>query len=204
MDGAELYPVPSQPLLLVISGPSGVGKDSVVAALLARDPALRRVVTATDRPPRPDEADGLSYYFVSTADFERMIVQGELVEWARVYGQYKGVPRWELTRTLESGHDVVMRVDAQGAATIKRAIPQAILVFVAAPSEAELVRRLRGRGSDPEEQVAKRMATAQEEMSRLEEFDYLVINRSGCLDATVDQVQAILVAEHCRIRRERL
>jgi len=190
-----------QPLLVVISGPSGVGKDSLATALLERDPTLRRVVTATDRPCRPNERDGLDYHFVSTAEFKRLIAQGELVEWAVVYGQYKGIPRWELERALESGQDVVVRVDVQGAAAIRRLMPQAILIFVAAPSEAEMIRRLRERGGDTEEQVEARIATAREEMSHLEEFDYLVINHQGRLDEVVEQVQAILTAERCRIRR---
>lgn len=190
-----------RPLLVVISGPSGVGKDSLVATLLERDPALRRVVTATDRPRRPNERDGLDYHFVSRAEFEQMIAQGGLVEWAIVYGQYKGIPKWELERALESGQDVVVRVDIQGAAALRRLMPQAILIFVAAPSEAEMIRRLRERGGDTEEQVENRVATAREEMSHLEEFDYLVINRQGRLDEAVEQVQAILIAEHCRIKR---
>jgi len=143
----------------------------------------------------------LDYHFVSTAEFKRLIAQGELVEWAVVYGQYKGIPRWELERALESGQDVVVRVDVQGAAAIRRLMPQAILIFVAAPSEAEMIRRLRERGGDTEEQVEARIATAREEMSHLEEFDYLVINHQGRLDEVVEQVQAILTAERCRIRR---
>lgn len=189
-----------QPLLVVISGPSGAGKDSLVTALLEREPNLRRVVTATDRPRRPDEIDGVDYHFVSTSEFERMIAQGELIEWATVYGQYKGIPRWELEQALESGQDVVVRVDVQGAAAIRHLMPQAVLIFVAAPSEAEMIQRLRGRGGDTGEQVEKRIATARKEMSHLREFDYLVINRQGQLDEAVEQVRAIIIAEHCRIR----
>jgi len=190
-----------QPLLVVISGPSGVGKDSLVTALLGQDPTLRRVVTATDRPRRPNERDGVDYHFFSTADFERLIAQGELVEWAMVYGQYKGIPKCELEQALENGQDVVVRVDVQGAAAIRHLMPQAILIFVAAPSEAEMIRRLRERGGDTEEQVEARISTARQEMSHLEEFDYLVINHQGRLDEAVEQTQAILIAERCRIRR---
>ena len=193
----------SQPLLVVISGPSGAGKDSLVNALLGREPGLRRVVTTTDRPPRPDETDGLDYHFVSTAEFEHLIAQGELVEWAIVYDQYKGIAQWELERALESGQDVVVRVDVQGAETIRRLMPQATLIFVAAPSETEMIRRLRERGGDTEEQMESRIGTAREEMAHLEEFDYLVINHQGRLHEAVEQIQAILIAEHCRIKRER-
>jgi len=190
-------------LLIVISGPSGVGKDSLVEALLRRNCALRRVVTTTDRPCRPGEVDGVDYHFVSTEEFERMIAQEEFIEWAKVYGQYKGIPQRELEQALESGQDVVVRVDVQGAATIRRLIPQAILLFVATSSEMEMVRRLRGRGGDSEEQVEARVSTAREEMACLEEFDYLIINRRGRLDEAVRQVEAILIAERCRIARMR-
>lgn len=200
MSPGSPYDFQFQPLLVVISGPSGVGKDSLVTALLQRDPSLRRVVTTTDRPPRPDETNGLDYHFVSTAEFERLIAQGQLVEWAVVYDQYKGITRGELERAVESGQDVVVRVDVQGAATIRRLMPQAILVFVAAPSEAEMIRRLRERGGDTEEQVEKRIVTAREEMSHGRDFDYLVINHQERLDEAVEQIQAILTAEHCRIR----
>ena len=199
MNSSNSHDLQTQPLLVVISGPSGVGKDSLVAALLNRNPALHRVVTATDRPRRPDEVDGLDYHFISTGEFERLIAHEGLVEWARVYGQYKGIPKWELERALESGQDVVVRVDVQGAAAIHHFMPQAILIFVAAPSESELNRRLRKRGGDTEVQVDARIATAREEISRLKEFDYLIINHRGQLGEAVEQIEAILLAEHCRI-----
>ena len=198
MDCSNPRDFQSQPLLVVISGPSAAGKDSLVNALLERDPALRRVVTATDRPRRPNERDGRDYHFVSRAEFERLIAQGGLVEWAIVYGQYKGIPKWELEQALESGQDVVVRVDVQGAVAIRRLMHQAILIFIAASSEAEMVRRLRERGGDTEEQIENRISKAREEMSHLEEFDYLVINHQGRLDEAVEQVQAILTTEHYR------
>jgi guanylate kinase len=188
------------PLLLVISGPSGVGKNSLAGTLLRRHPTLRRVLTATDRPRRPSETQGVDYHFVTTAEFECLIAEEELVEWAVVYGQYKGIPKWELERALESGQDVVVLVDIQGAAAVREFMPQAISVFVAPPSEAELVRRLRKRGGDTVRQVEARISTARQEMSHLEEFDYLVINHQGRLDEAVEQVEAILTAERCRIR----
>ncbi len=192
---------PSQPLLLVMSGPSGVGKNSLAHALLRRHPTtLRRVVTATDRPRRPSETQGVDYHFLSTAEFERLIEEEELIEWAVVYGQYKGIPEWALEQALESGQDVLVLVDIQGAAAVRDFMPQAISVFVAPPSEAELVRRLRKRGGDTERQVEARISTAREEMCHLEEFDYLVINYEGRLDQAVEQIEAILTAERCRIR----
>ena len=189
-----------QPLLLVISGPSGAGKNSLADVLLRRHPTLRRALTATDRPRRLSETQGVDYHFLSTAEFERLIAEEELVEWAVVYGQYKGIPKRELERALESGQDVLVLVDIQGAAAVKKFMPQAISVFLAPPSEAELVRRLRERGGDTERQVEARISTAREEMSHLEEFDYLVINHQGRLDEAVGQVEAILTAERCRVR----
>jgi len=194
--------IESQPLLVVISGPSGAGKDSLVRLLLKRDRGLRRVVTTTDRSPRADERDGVDYHFVSPAGFKHLIAQGELVEWAVVYGQYKGITRRELERAIASGEDMVVRVDVQGAATIRALMPQAILIFVTAPSEEEMIRRLRERSGDTIEQVENRIVTAREEMAHLRDFDYLVINHQGRLEEAVKQIQAILTAERCRIRQE--
>ncbi|MBM3301343.1 MAG: guanylate kinase, partial [Deltaproteobacteria bacterium] len=182
-------------------GPSGAGKNSLAVALLKGDPGLHRVVTATDRPRRPHETDGLDYHFLSREEFERLIAREELVEWATVYGQHKGIPKWELERALESGQDVLVLVDVQGAAAIRRLMPQAVSIFVAAPSEGEMIRRLSQRGGDTPQQVVARIATARQEMSHLEEFDYLVINHRGRLDEAVEQVEAILMAERCRIKR---
>jgi guanylate kinase len=188
-------------LLVVISGPSGVGKDSVVSALLERDPALLRVITATDRPQRPGEIDGVDYHFVSTTEFERMIAEDRMIEWARVYHQYKGIPKAELERALATGRDVIVRVDVQGAAMVKQLMPEAILIFVTASSEKEMIRRLRERGGDTEDQVEARIATAQEELSHLDEFGYLIVNCRGRLDQAVAKAEAILAAERCRIGR---
>jgi guanylate kinase len=201
LSGPSPYGLSRQPLLVVISGPSGVGKNSVASALLGREAGLRRVVTATDRPRRPNETDGADYHFVSTTAFEGMIERQELVEWAKVYEQYKGIPKWELEGALTSGRDVLVLVDIQGAMALRKLMPEAISIFVAAASEQELTQRLLDRGADTHTQTEARIRTAEEEMSHLKEFDYLVMNYDGRLDAAVDQVQAILTAERCRIRR---
>jgi guanylate kinase len=156
------------------------------------------VVTATDRSPRPGEVHGQDYYFFTTAEFERMIAQGELVEHAIVYGQYKGVPKAHIRQALASGRDVVMRVDVQGAKTVKALLPAAITIFLTPESEQELVARLRERRTESEEALEKRLQTAQEEMALIPEFDYLVVNGHGALDDAVDDVVAIMRAEHCR------
>jgi len=186
------------PLLIVISGPSGVGKDSVVRRMKERGFPVHFVVTATDRPPRPDEVHGRDYYFYTTAEFERMIAEGELLEHACVYGQHKGIPKAHVREALASGQDVVMRVDIQGAATIKELIPAAITVFLICESEEELVARLHERRTESEEALQRRLQTAREEIARIPEFDYVAVNRRCALDATVDDILAIIRAEHCR------
>ena len=185
-----------EPLLIVISGPSGVGKDAVVQRLQERGLSFHFVVTATDRPPRPDEVHGVDYFFLTTAAFEEMIGEGELLEHAIVYGQHKGIPKQQVREALASGNDVIMRVDVQGAATVRRLVPGAVLVFLTASSEEELEQRLQRRGSDSPEQLKERIRTAREEMACLPEFDYVVVNRDGELDQAVDDVMAIVRAEH--------
>jgi guanylate kinase len=199
MERQSLYNIEPQPLLIVISGPSGVGKDSLVQRMKERGCPFHFVVTATDRPPRRDEVHGEDYFFVSTQEFEHMIAQDELLENAVVYGQYKGVPKQQIREAMASGKDVVMRVDVQGAATIRRIDPQAVLIFLTASTEEELEQRLRARGGDSLEQVERRIVTARKEMRRLPEFDYAVVNRDQKLDDAVDGVLAIIRAEHCRV-----
>jgi len=188
-----------QPLLIVISGPSGVGKDALIQRMKRRQQPFHFVVTATDRAPRPGEIDGQDYHFVSTDEFRRMIEQDELLEHAVVYGQHKGIPKPQVREALASGRDVVMRLDVQGASTIRRLIPGAILIFLTASSEAELIERLHRRRGDTPEQIEQRIMVAQEELKRLLAFDYLVTNRDGELDRAVDAVLAIIQAEHCRV-----
>ncbi len=199
MDKNSVYDFERQPLLIVVSGPSGVGKDSLVQRMQERDCRFYFVVTVTDRPPRRDEVEGEDYFFVSTEEFERMIEEDELIEYAVVYGQYKGVPKQQVREAMGSGKDVVMRLDVQGATTIREIAPEALLIFLTVSSEDELEERLRTRGDDPLEQIERRIATAREEMKTLPEFDYVVVNRKGELDHAVDDVLAIIRAEHCRI-----
>lgn len=186
-------------LLIVISGPSGVGKDALIRRMKERGHPFHFVVTATDRAPRTGEVDGQDYYFVTTDEFERMIVDDELLEHAVVYGQHKGIPKQQVRQALASGRDVVMRLDVQGASTIRQLIPSAILIFLTTSSEEELVERLCRRRGDTPEQVRRRIELAREEQMRLPEFDYIVTNPEGLLDQAVDAVLAIIKAEHCRV-----
>jgi len=186
------------PLLIVISGPSGVGKDSVVQRMQEREFPFHFVVTATDRAPRETEVHGQDYYFYTTAEFKRMIENDELLEHAWVYGQLKGIPKTHVREALDSGQDVVMRVDVQGAETVKGLLPDAITVFLICESEEELVTRLRARRTESEEALQRRLDKAHEEMACIPDFDYVVANRRDALDGAVDDVIAIMRAEHCR------
>jgi len=201
---SDPYKRKREPLLIVISGPSGVGKDTVVQRLQGRSVPVHFVVTATNRPPRPDEVDGEDYIFVSTAEFAQMIEENELLEYASVYGDYKGVPKQQVRQAFASGKDVVMRLDVQGAATIRHLAPEAVLVFLIADSEEEMVRRLRGRQTDTEDAIKMRVATARQELKRMDEFDYCVLNPQGNVEAAVDRALAIIEAEHARVRQRRV
>ena len=194
------YAFQTHPLLIVISGTPGAGKDSVIQCLKEREHPFHFVVTATDRPPRSGEVHGKDYFFLTTAEFTSLIENDELLEHAVVYGQHKGVPKQQVREALASGKDVIMRIDVQGAATIRELVPDAVLIFLTAPSEEELVQRLRKRGGDSPEQLEKRIATAREEMQHLPEFDYVVVNCDGELDRAVDDVLAIVQAEHRRAK----
>ena len=190
------YGYQPNPLLIVISGPSGVGKDSVLQCLKERELPLAFVVTATTRPPRPNEVDGVDYFFISEEEFQRMIDEDEFIEHALVYDDYKGVPKEQIRKAMSSGMDVVMRVDVQGAATIRKMAPEALLIFLTTRSEEELIERLKARKTETPEKMKKRIETARQELKRINEFDYRVVNEDSCLDVTVDTIIAILKAEH--------
>lgn len=199
IDAIDLTPyLHPAPLVLVISGPSGAGKDATVKRMVELGFPCHFVVTATTRPRRPSEVHGVDYYFVSREEFERMIREQELVEHALVYGEYKGVPKRQIREALASGRDVVMRVDVQGAARMRELIPGAVFIFLTAPSEEELIRRLQARHTETPEALERRIATARLEMQEIHKFDYVVINREGQLDCTVHRILAIVEAEKSR------
>lgn len=188
-----------EPLLIVISGPSGAGKDSVIQLLEEREFPFHFVVTATDREARDNEVHGEDYFFYSKSEFEQMVAEDQLLEHAVVYGQNKGVPREQVRAALASGKDVMMRLDVQGALTVRDKVPGAILIFITAESEAAMLARLTSRNTETEDELKLRIDTAREEFSQLDEFDYVVINRENGLDAAVDDILAIIQAEHCRV-----
>jgi len=191
------------PLLIVISGPSGVGKDSVVQGLKTRDLRLHFVVTATNRPPRPGEQEGIDYFFVSTDAFIEMIEADELIEYAQVYNDYKGVPKAQLRDAFESGLDVIMRVDVQGASTLRQKYADAVLIYLTA-SETDLLSRLKVRGADDVDALRLRVAMARKEINRLPDFDYLVENAEGKLEQTIDSIAAIIQAEHQKVNHRKV
>lgn len=199
----NLYRRPHFPLLLVISGPSGVGKDTIARQLIDERPdSFYFVVTATTRPPRADEVHGKDYFFVSNDEFAQMIESDELLEYAVVYNDYKGIPKQQVRDALASGRDVIMRVDIQGAATVKKLIPNAILVFLTTETEAELVKRLRERKSETAEGLSLRIATARQEMKRIKEFDYWVINPDNGQETAVQCILSIIDAAHCQVGQQ--
>jgi guanylate kinase len=200
----DFAPLEPAPLLIVVSGPSGAGKDTVVQRMQERGLPFHFVVTATTRPRRPGETHGKDYLFVSPEDFARMIEQNELMEYAVVYGDYKGIPKEQVREALGSGKDVVMRLDVQGAETIRKLVPQALLIFITTESEDDLVKRLKTRDTETPDALALRIATARQELKRLEAFDYVIANQEFRLDDTVDTVQAIIKAEHHRVRPRRV
>jgi guanylate kinase len=195
---APLSPPPG-PLLIVLSGLSGVGKDTVLSRLRQSEHPLDFIVTVTTRPQRPTERDGVHYHFVSDAEFREMINTDKLLEYASVYGYYYGVPAEPVRESLRSGRDVVVKVDVQGASTIKKIIPEAVLIFLAASSMEELASRLKMRSTESPSDLELRLKTAEEELAKLPLFDYLVVNRRGEINRTVADINAVITAEKCRI-----
>jgi guanylate kinase len=187
-----------RPLLFVISGPSGVGKDAVLAQMKEWGRPMHFTVTATTRKRRDAERNRVDYHFVSVKKFKEMIECGEMLEWAEVYGNFYGVPRGEVKQALERGEDVMIKVDVQGAATIKRVVPGAVLIFLEAPSLAVLEERLRNRRSDSDGDIERRIRTASAEMKKIKIFDYMVVN-TDVGQATAD-VKSIITAEKCRAK----
>lgn len=183
------------PLLIVISGPSGAGKDAILDGLEERGHEFHRVITCTTRAPRAGESDGVEYFFLTDAEFDDLVATDGLLEHAEVYGHRSGVPRQQVLAALASGRDVVVRTDVQGAATIKQRMPDAVLVFVAPTSLDELEARIRARGSDDEERIQRRLRTARTEMSRQSAFDHVVTNAPGKLTESIDTVVDIIARE---------
>lgn len=188
-----------EPLLIVISGPSGVGKDTVLKRMKERRLPFHFVVTMTTREARPEECEGRDYFFVSKDRFQAMIQNEELLEYSLVYNDWKGIPKEQVRLAFQSGKDVIMRLDVQGAEKIKKICDPALLIFITAASEADLVKRLEVRQTEDEEKKRLRIETARQEMKRVVDFDYVIVNQEAQLDHTVDVIRSIIEAEHHRV-----
>ncbi|KAL6517241.1 hypothetical protein OROHE_017947 [Orobanche hederae] len=199
-----IVPNPS-PLIIVISGPSGVGKDSVIKGLKEVREDLHFVVTATSRAKRHGEIDGEDYFFMSKDKFLLMIEKDELLEYALVYGDYKGIPKQQIRDYMAKGCDIVLRVDIQGASTLRRILKNsAVFVFLVAESEEALVKRLIDRKTESTEALLMRVASAKEEVRHMNEFDYVVVNKEGDLESSVRVLESIMDAEKAKVHQRRV
>jgi guanylate kinase len=192
-----LSPTP-KPLLIVLSGPSGAGKDAVLNHMKAAGYPAQFITTATTRPKRADEKDGIAYKFVSEPEFQKMLKNKELLEYANVYGHWYGVPREPIKKALEAGNDTIVKVDVQGAATLKKLLPEAVFIFLTSPTTEELESRLRERRTESEFDCDLRLKTAVDEMKQLRLFDYVVFNERNEIERAASAIAAIITAEKCR------
>ena len=192
---------PPKPLLIVISGPSGVGKDTVLEEMKLRGLPFHFVITATTRHPRPEEKEGIDYFFLSQDEFARMIDEGELLEYAVVYQDYKGIPKSQVRKALASGKNVIMRIDVQGAETVRKLAKDALLIFLTPQNEDELIDRLQKRNTEDNESLKLRIATTRQEYKKIDLFDYIVVNKDEQLSETVDMIEAIIKAEQQRVHQ---
>nr|WP_314899757.1 guanylate kinase [uncultured Deefgea sp.] len=186
--------------LFVVTAPSGAGKTTLVAALLAADSQVQLSVSFTTRPPRAGEVDGKDYHFVDRAEFERMIAAGELLEFAEVYGNYYGTSQVWINEVMENGRDILLEIDWQGAQQVRRIFPSAIGIFILPPYMDTLENRLRGRGKDSEEVIGRRMAVAKEEVNHVDEFDFVIVNEH--IDDAVRDIVAVVRAQRLTLVRQ--
>ena len=184
-------------LLIVVSGPSGTGKGTVCSELLTQAQDLAYSISATTRQPRAGEVDGKNYYFMDKADFEKKIAEGGFLEYANVYGNYYGTPLAKIEERLNEGEDILLEIDTQGALDVMKKCPNGLFIFLVPPSIAELERRIRGRGSETEESLKKRMGSARKEIEDGKKYGYVVVNDT--VKHAVNRILAIRTAEHCRV-----
>ncbi len=193
------FSLPERPLLIVISGPSGVGKDAVLTKMKESGFPLEYIVTVTTRSQRDNEKNNVDYHFISTERFQEMTERKEFLEWANVYGNWYGVPKEPVKQALDNRQDVIIKVDIQGVANIKKILPQAVFIFLVSSSMEELTLRLKQRHTESAFDLALRIKTAEEEIKQLPLFDYIVINKQNQIDLAVSDIKAIITAEKCRI-----
>ncbi|MGV3487801.1 MAG: guanylate kinase [Tuberibacillus sp.] len=186
-------------LLFILSGPSGVGKGTVCKALKQRDTKLSFSISATTRKPREGETNGVEYFFKSRDEFERMIKENKLLEWAEYVGNYYGTPLDFVQKTLDSGIDVLLEIEVQGAMKVKKNYPEGIFIFLAPPSLSELRKRITGRGTEPEDVINGRLTVAKSEIEMMKHYDYVVENDK--VEWACDRIEAVVTAEHLRRSR---
>jgi len=187
-------------LLLVISGPAGVGKGTINISLISRNSDIRMSVSATTRPPRPGEIDGVHYFFKTEEEFQKMIESGAFLEYMHVFNtHFYGTPKSFVEQELDEGRSVILEIDVQGAMRVKAAYPDAVLIFIAPPSMSELKSRLIHRGTESSEAIERRFETAYHEMELVDRYDYVVVN--DILDLAIARTEDIIVAERCKVSR---
>jgi guanylate kinase len=191
--------LPPRPLLIVLSGPSGTGKDAILSRMKKAGYPIEFITTVTTRPQRAREKNNVDYHFVSTERFNQMIERKEFLEHAKVYGNWYGVPKEPIKQALDRGRDIIVKVDIQGATTIKKILPQAVFIFMAPPSMEELAIRLEQRQTESPFNLDLRLKTAEEEMKQLPLFDYVVVNKQDKIDLATSAIKAIINAEKHRL-----
>jgi guanylate kinase len=190
---------PEKGLLFVLSGPSGVGKGTVCAALRKVNDQIAYSVSATSRPPREGEVEGVNYFFKTREQFEEMIRYEQFLEWAEYVNNYYGTPRQFVLDMLDQGKDVILEIEVQGALQVKERFPEGVFIFLAPPHMEELRQRLKNRGTESDEVISSRIQKAVEELEMMKKYDYVVVNDE--VDLAVKRIEAIILAEHCRQER---
>ncbi|UCD53847.1 MAG: guanylate kinase [Dehalococcoidia bacterium] len=198
------FSLPTKPLLIVLSGPSGAGKDALLTKMKESGYPLEYITTVTTRVQRAEEKDNVDYHFISPEKFQEMLKNNELLEWANVYGNWYGVPKEPIKQALDKGRDTIVKVDIQGAATIKKIVPEAVFIFLMPPSRKELATRLKQRHTESPSDLALRIKTVEEEIKQLPLFDYIVVNKQDEIDLAVSDITAIIAAEKCRANPRRI
>ena len=196
---SQSFSLPTKPLLIVLSGPSGAGKDTLLTRMKELGSPLEYITTVTTRAQRAKERDNVDYHFISERKFQEMIKNNELLEWANVYGNWYGVPKQPVKQALDRGQDIIVKVDTQGAATIKKILPEAVFIFLIPSSMEELITRVKQRHTESPFDLALRIKTAEEEIKQLPLFDYIVVNKRDKIDLAASEIKAIITAEKCRV-----
>ncbi|MFC7372114.1 guanylate kinase [Fictibacillus iocasae] len=184
-------------ILFILSGPSGVGKGTICKALRAQKLNIQYSVSATTRNPREGETHGVEYFFKTKEEFQKMIDQNELLEWAEYVGNYYGTPIEYVNQTLDEGRDVLLEIEVQGALQVKKTFPEGVFIFLTPPSLDELRSRIVGRGTETEDLINNRMAVAKEEIEMMKHYDYSVVNDE--VESACDRIKSIITAEHCKV-----